>query len=118
MIDIIQKSFEKQGGDCFRIGGDEFVVLLSGENVEKYMKFGLQSFQEQIKEYNKNPDKKFRISIAYGYALYNRKNAGKKLMDIHQQADQLMYENKKNIKANQLSPEEYYKEMNYKESMA
>ncbi|MDD6070978.1 MAG: GGDEF domain-containing protein [Clostridiales bacterium] len=112
---LILNSFEKQGGDCFRIGGDEFVVLLSGENVKKHIEQGIQNFQELIAEYNKKTDKQFRISIAYGYALYNRKSSGKKLMDIHQQADQLMYENKKNIKANQLSPEEYYKEMNCKD---
>lgn len=109
--DIIQKSFENKGGDCFRIGGDEFAVIMSGDDVLMRCRQGVQSFLEQMEEYNHRPDKQFRISIAYGYALYNEESIGKRLMDIYQQADMLMYENKKCVKANQSKPEEFYKEM-------
>lgn len=109
--DLIKRSFESQEGECFRIGGDEFAVLLSGENVKTRCEQSIQRFQEQMEEYNKEPDKLFRISIAHGYAFYNKENAGKKLMDIYHQADMLMYENKKKIKAAQKKPEEFYSEI-------
>lgn len=107
---IIMTAFESQKGDCFRIGGDEFAVLISGSNVKVRCEQGLMSFKKKMAEHNKKPDKSFRISIAYGYALYNKENAGRKLTDIYQQADMLMYENKKIMKASQNKPEEYYGE--------
>ena len=71
---------------------------------------GLMNFKKKMVEHNRKPDKLFRISIAYGYALSDKENAGKKLMDIYQQADMRMYENKKIMKASQSKPEEYYGE--------
>lgn len=109
--DIIKQAFENQKGDCFRIGGDEFAVLISGESVETRCEQSIQKFQEQMEEYNKKQDKLFRVSIAHGYAFYNTENAGKKLMDIYHQADMLMYENKKRIKAGQAKPEDFYSEI-------
>ena len=106
----IKTAFERQEGECFRIGGDEFAVLISGSNVQMRCEQGLMNFKKKMVEHNRKPDKLFRISIAYGYALYNKENAGKKLMDIYQQADMLMYENKKIMKASQSKPEEYYGE--------
>lgn len=109
--DIIQNAFKSQGGDCYRIGGDEFAVIISGDDVMMRCEEGIQSFLKQMEEYNQRPDRQFRISIAYGYALYNKESTGKRLMDIYQQADILMYENKKRIKASQSKPDEFYKEM-------
>lgn len=108
--DIIRSAFEGQRGDCFRIGGDEFAVLISGSSVKQRCEQGLMSFKRKMAEHNRKPDKDFRISIAYGYALYKKENAGKKLLDIYQQADKLMYENKKIMKESQSRPEEFYGE--------
>ncbi|MBD5464571.1 MAG: GGDEF domain-containing protein [Lachnospiraceae bacterium] len=106
----IKSAFESQKGECFRIGGDEFAVLISGSNVQMRCEQGLMNFKKKMVEHNRKPDKLFRISIAYGYALSDKENAGKKLMDIYQQADMRMYENKKIMKASQSKPEEYYGE--------
>ncbi len=108
--DIIRSAFEGQRGDCFRIGGDEFAVLISGNSVKQRCEQGLMSFKRKMAEHNRKPDKAFRISIAYGYALYKKENSGKKLLDIYQQADRLMYENKKIMKESQSRPEEFYGE--------
>lgn len=108
--DIIKAAFEEQQGSCFRIGGDEFAVLLSGENVQERYEQGIVKFQEGMKQHNAEPDKKFRISIAHGFAVYDKDYAGKRLMDTYQKADMLMYENKKQMKANQSKPEDYYRE--------
>lgn len=107
--DIIKDAFENENSKCFRIGGDEFAVLINGNEVEKQYEAGIQKFSDKIEQYNKLPDKKFRISIASGFAVYNEGCRGTKLMDIYQQADKKMYDNKRQMKENQTPPEEYYK---------
>lgn len=107
---LIQESFLPESGQCYRIGGDEFVVLLSGEHVEKHYEAGIARVNEEMEVYNEQPEKMFRISIAHGFAVYDKEHAGMKLMNIYQQADAQMYENKKMIKETQVKPEEYYRE--------
>lgn len=109
--EIIQSAFENLECECFRIGGDEFAVLLSGDKVEERYKTGIEAFAENVKAHNDLPDKEFRISIAHGFCAYDKKCGLKKLMDAYQRADMKMYENKKEMKANQIRPEEYYKNM-------
>lgn len=107
--ELIQMSFDSVDAECFRIGGDEFAVLLSGEHVQQRYEESIVRFSDGMKQYNQQSDKKFRISIAYGFAVYNQACTGSKLMDIYQQADMEMYHKKKEIKATQVPPEEYYK---------
>ncbi|MCM1181177.1 MAG: GGDEF domain-containing protein [Clostridium sp.] len=107
--DIIQAAFENTDSKCFRIGGDEFAVLISGDHVQERYEEGFTRFSDNMKQHNDLPDKEFRISIACGFAVYNKNCKGTKLMDIYQKADQQMYENKKEIKAGQIPPEEYYR---------
>lgn len=106
--DIIRAAFENEDSDCFRIGGDEFAVLISGDNVQKSYEESIIRFSDKINQYNELPDKEFRISIACGFAVYDRSCKGAKLMEIYQQADKQMYDNKKKMKADQIPPEEYY----------
>lgn len=107
--ELIKGTFEAQQGECFRIGGDEFVALLHGDRVQERYDNAIAQFADAIEAHNTLPNKEFRISIAYGFALYDEEQEGKVLMNIYQQADMLMYENKKRIKKQELSPEEYYK---------
>lgn len=107
--DIIKASFENKDSMCFRIGGDEFAVLISGERVEEQYEEGVVRFHKKMEEYNALPDKKLRISIACGFAMYHEGNRGIKLMDVYQTADKRMYDNKKEIKEKQIPPEEYYR---------
>ena len=97
--EIIKNSFETKDGRCFRIGGDEFVVLLSGEKVSERYEQGIAGFQTEIKQHNDIPDKDFTLSIAHGFAVYDKNSGEESLMDVYQQADMRMYENKKQIKA-------------------
>ena len=69
--DIIKAAFENADSKCFRIGGDEFAVLISGDHVQEHYEEGFVRFTDQMKQYNELPDKKFRISIACGFALYD-----------------------------------------------
>lgn len=82
--------------------------MIGGDHVQEHYEEGLVRFTDQMKQYNELPDKKFRISIACGFAVYDESCRGTKLMDIYQMADQRMYGNKKEIKAKQISLEEYY----------
>lgn len=106
--ELIREAFEAVGGDCFRIGGDEFSVLLSGNQLQKRYEEGIIHFADAVKQYNTAPDQIFRISIAHGFAIYDREAGDTKMMDIYQRADVEMYHNKKEIKANQIPPEQYY----------
>ncbi len=47
-------------------------------------------------------------SIAGGYAVYDASQEDEMLMDVYQQADVRMYENKKQIKSVQTAPAEFY----------
>lgn len=107
---LIRDTFSKIGGECFRIGGDEFVILLSGEDVKQQCEDGTELFKAAMKSYNARPNLELRISIASGYAIYDETQQGKKLMDIYHEADIYMYENKKKMKASQIPPAEYYKQ--------
>lgn len=111
---LIKDAFQDLDCDCYRIGGDEFSILLSGEDVKQRCELGLEQFRRLITECNQNVGLPFRISIAYGYALYNETCREKKLMDIYQQADTNMYENKKWLKANQPKMEDLYGETTIK----
>lgn len=78
--------------DVYRTGGDEFVVLYTGEDCTRMQEDILrveQVCEAESKKYN------FPLSIAMGYTL-NRKN--EKLEEIHKRADDAMYERKIEMK--------------------
>ena len=81
----IRDAFQtKEGKNCFRIGGDEFIVILdniSQLDIDKHLKIFLDKEQE------------LNVSIAYGYSYTsNVKEYGyEKLI---QEADKKMYKNK------------------------
>ncbi|MCM1172007.1 MAG: diguanylate cyclase [Clostridium sp.] len=106
--EIIRNSFEGLGGSCYRIGGDEFIVIITGDVPVAQYNEGMKRFESAIAEHNANPDKKFRISIAYGYATYNESNRDKTMSDIWHMADAFMYRNKKDMKARMIEADAYY----------
>lgn len=78
--------------DVYRTGGDEFVVLYTGEDCSRMEEDVLrveQVCESEGKKYN------FPLSIAMGCAL-NRN--GEKLEAVHKRADDAMYERKKEMK--------------------
>ncbi|WP_294427376.1 GGDEF domain-containing protein [uncultured Treponema sp.] len=83
----------------FRIGGDEFVVILKGEdlaNVEDLT----NKFKAKIKELQDNTELEYweRTSAAIGYAIFN-KEIDCSYDNIFKRADKEMYTNKKAMKA-------------------
>ncbi|MCM1552760.1 MAG: GGDEF domain-containing protein [Butyrivibrio sp.] len=97
--EIIKTAAESVNGVCYRIGGDEFACIVSGEDAGGCCERAIGCFQKAMKEYNSVEGQPFRISIASGYAVYDKRHENEMLMDIYQQADARMYENKKQIKA-------------------
>ena len=81
-----------------RMGGDEFVAVLSDTNdteIEKMCK----DVEEMLKEQSKTLDFPYVISSSYGYASRNV-GQSETMSEIMQQADERMYKNKaaKNVK--------------------
>lgn len=83
----------------FRIGGDEFTVILQGEDY-KNLEPLTSRFNQLIDEYsnNKNLEPWERISAAIGIATYN-KHIDSEIINVFKRADQKMYERKKQMKA-------------------
>lgn len=96
--EIIKTAVESVEGTCYRIGGDEFVGVLCGEDVAGRCEKTVVCFTKAMEDYNAVKGQPFRISIASGYAVYDKLQEKEMLMDVYQQADVRMYENKKIIK--------------------
>lgn len=80
---------------AFHIGGDEFVVIVEGDNVDK-LDDCIKKFDEGLayKVINYN-GVDIILSLARGYRVYE---SGMKYKDVFQDADDAMYANKKMIK--------------------
>ncbi len=94
---LIKSSFYEEGR-CFRIGGDEFIVILQHGNVERRCEEGISRLNTEINEYNQNKENAYTISIASGYSVYTSEFGDIPLNDIYKQADANMYTNKKKMK--------------------
>lgn len=86
---LLQKAFAGLG-DCYRIGGDEFSVIGSGEE---------EPFQERLRVFLKKvktagQEKSYPFSAAWGYY----EAPGEEIDEIYRQADRKMYEQKGRMK--------------------
>lgn len=95
--ELIQHTFGMEG-ECFRIGGDEFVVIVKGVHVEIRCEACQKQFEAAIEEYNATLNKAFTIRIAYGYSIYEPSMGNIGLSTIYEQADAKMYKCKKQMK--------------------
>lgn len=91
---IIKKSFSTYG-TCYRIGGDEFCVIIKKASTCPLEEL-IKSLEDEQNKFNMaNPS--FDMNIAYGYAVFDSTKDG----DIEQtrdRADSLMYKHKRKIK--------------------
>lgn len=86
----------------FRVGGDEFVAILHGEdyaNKDKLLRLFVKA-QEEIKKAEGTPWK--MVSVSVGIASYDSKN-DTSVADTMRRADKIMYEDKAKKKAD-ISP--------------
>lgn len=92
---LIRKIFENFG-KIYRMGGDEFCIIMENSS-EKEIYALIQKLTQEEALYNQQ-SKTVRMQIAAGYARYD---AGKDadLDKTRSRADELMYEHKKRLKA-------------------
>lgn len=85
----------------FRVGGDEFVILLENKAYEEkddlYNKL-IQTFMNTSKDETQEPWK--RYSAAFGLGVYNPYDTC--MEDVFKRADKVMYENKQRMKKAEL----------------
>ena len=93
---IINNSFGRFG-KVYRIGGDEFCVLIPGDDLEEQYVKGLMSFNRLINRANKSDDHKFEIQIAHGFAIC-RELTKEKIEETIAFADCEMYRDKMALK--------------------
>lgn len=93
---IISDSFGRFG-KTYRIGGDEFCVLMTGDDLQEHYEKALSEFRMLIDEANKAKWYTYEIQIANGFAICNeisKKNIDETIMT----ADDAMYVNKNLLK--------------------
>ena len=79
-------------GAVYRIGGDEFVVLLQGK--------GYDMLQETVRDLNRKVEEnieKHEVVVSIGCSVLEP--GDQQLRDVFERADQMMYERKKELKA-------------------
>lgn len=96
--ETISRAFTQENGYSYRIGGDEFVVFISGEQVAERCGQAIERLQEELNAYNSQQNRNYDLSIASGYAVYDESCAEKTLAELFEIADARMYENKKKMK--------------------
>lgn len=96
--EIIENSFGLYG-KTYRIGGDEFAVLMEGKNLQDDYDKGLELFNKIISEKNNSGKYTFDIHIANGFAICEELTR-EKIDYAISIADSRMYENKIRMKTN------------------
>ena len=96
IANILKDTFDEE--TIFRIGGDEFVVLLTNNDKDITLQI-FNSIVDKIEKYNETGELPLPISVSKGVAFFNSKE-DKTFADVFNRADEKMYEDK----------EEFYKQ--------
>lgn len=94
--DLIEKAFPLADEHCYRIGGDEFVIIVENAKAAVNCAEGCKKLLELCNQYNLAEDKKFTLTIASGFAVY--KKALYTVEEACAAADERMYQTKKRMK--------------------
>lgn len=92
---LLTESF-KAIGEVGRMGGDEFIAILKDKDINN-LNEALDYFHNKIDEFNKSEDRKFKLSVSFGYAI-REKNDETSLWKIYERADKKMYDCKRKQK--------------------
>ncbi len=95
---LIKQAFKNLGA-VYRIGGDEFCIIMKDKSIFQY-ETATRELDTLVYNYNKVSDI-LKINIAYGYALYDKK-IDKDIYETRNRADAMMYERKFFMKKNQV----------------
>lgn len=93
---IIADTFKRS--PVFRVGGDEFVVILQKRDLENHEKLLVRFDHECASHPVYTGGKRIPINIAKGLAIYDP-SRDKQFADVFNRADEEMYKNKRTMKA-------------------
>ncbi len=93
--DIINQSFG-QIGDCYRTGGDEFIVVIENLKDPSVLEEAEKKFRRLIDEYNEKEKPRVKLEIPYGIEKFDLKD--KDVEKALRLADGKMYIMKKQMK--------------------
>nr|WP_067296214.1 sensor domain-containing diguanylate cyclase [Marinobacterium profundum] len=92
---LLRENF--RDSDVFaRVGGDEFVALLTGTG-EAFVQLVLQRFQQAVDQYNTEASRGYDLKFSAGYAIHKSDDSSD-IEALMAQADELLYEQKKERK--------------------
>ncbi len=97
MSSIFSETVGKDG-EVYRIGGDEFLILIFGHNPEENYRHIEERLLQKIDEYNTNNNPAVPLSFAYGHALCTSSQSHS-IHDSVRFADAEMYERKRHMHA-------------------
>ena len=95
---IISTTFKRS--PVFRIGGDEFVVILQNNDLNALEELIVKFDSECANTFVKTDSAEIAVSIAKGFARYDS-GRDTQFVDVFNRADNVMYENKSGTKAAQ-----------------
>ena len=94
--ELIVRTFKNS--NVYRLGGDEFTVILEDEDYKNREKLRKEFLKESEEISRKAKNEWERVSVSIGVATYNPKT-NKNAREVSVLADHLMYENKRERKA-------------------
>ncbi|MBQ7782750.1 MAG: diguanylate cyclase [Oscillospiraceae bacterium] len=94
---LIHNSFSDIG-NCYRTGGDEFVLIAKSDNVNDIFNNAYEKMLSEIEQINSRSEFPISVSIASGYAVTDETQS-LTINEIIEKADANMYENKRIMKA-------------------
>ena len=92
---IISTVFKRS--PVFRIGGDEFLIILQNRDLDDLDRLVKQFDEECMGELVETDKENIPVSVAKGFARYDS-SADTNFIDVFNKADDAMYENKRKIK--------------------
>lgn len=95
---VMKKVFGEKA--VYRIGGDEFVAVLTRTELLNYQELAAQFLREQEHFNRSSGNRPYHMAIARGVAIFE-KGRDLTFADVFRRADHLMYQNKKWIKNQQ-----------------
>jgi diguanylate cyclase (GGDEF)-like protein len=95
--DIIENSFG-QIGNCYRTGGDEFIVVVENLKDNSFFELAEDKFRKLIEDYNETEKPRVKLEIAYGVQEFDL--SSENVEGALRLADGKMYVMKKQMKGN------------------
>lgn len=92
---LLSKAFAHYGVVC-RIGGDEFCILCPSKQKPDKLKMIFEKINEDIVK--TIPEVRLDYPLSYGFSCYKKEHNDKRLIDVFEEADLMMFKMKKSIK--------------------